>query len=64
MCIAYLSIGHPDWPLRIAANRDEFHVRPTMAAGPWPERPGVIAGRDLTAGGTWLGWTAGGASLC
>ncbi|MBV2179710.1 MAG: NRDE family protein [Castellaniella sp.] len=60
MCIAYLSIGHPDWPLRIAANRDEFHVRPTMAAGPWPERPGVIAGRDLTAGGTWLGWTAGG----
>lgn len=60
MCIAYLSIGHPDWPLRIAANRDEYHVRPTSAAGPWPGRPDVFAGRDLTAGGSWLGWTIGG----
>lgn len=55
MCIAYLSLGHPDWPVLIAANRDEFHARPASPAGPWPGRPDVVAGRDLDAGGTWLG---------
>ncbi len=60
MCIAYLSLGHPDWPLLIAANRDEFHARPSAAAGPWPGRPDLLAGRDLQAGGTWLGWTTQG----
>lgn len=56
MCIAYLSLGvNPDWPLFIAANRDEFHQRPTLAARPWPDAPQIIAGRDLSAGGTWLG---------
>ncbi|WP_322998199.1 NRDE family protein [Castellaniella sp.] len=60
MCIAYLSLGHPGWPVLIAANRDEFHARPAKAAGPWPGRPDVIAGQDLSAGGTWLGWAAGG----
>lgn len=56
MCIAYLSLGvHPHWPLLIAANRDEYHERPALAARPWPEAPHVIAGRDLLAGGTWLG---------
>lgn len=58
MCIAYLSLGsNPDWPLFIAANRDEFHQRPTLAARPWPDAPQVIAGKDLSAGGTWLGMT-------
>ncbi|MBA1194199.1 NRDE family protein [Pseudomonas entomophila] len=42
-------------PLIVAANRDEFYQRPTRALGPWPEAPGVYAGRDLEAGGTWLG---------
>ncbi|WP_298016194.1 NRDE family protein [uncultured Castellaniella sp.] len=60
MCIAYLSLGRPDWPVLIAANRDEFHARPARAAGPWPGRPDVIAGQDLGAGGAWLGWAAGG----
>lgn len=56
MCIAYLSLGtHPDWPLLIAANRDEYHARPALPARPWPESPQIIAGRDLSAGGTWLG---------
>lgn len=56
MCIAYLSLGaHPHWPVFIAANRDEFHERAALTARPWPEAPEVIAGRDLTAGGTWLG---------
>lgn len=58
MCIAYLAIGaHPDWPLFIAANRDEFHARPTTAAAPWPDHPDLLAGLDNQAKGTWLGVT-------
>lgn len=57
MCIAFLNLGDPCWPVLIAANRDEFHRRPTKAAGPWPGHPRVWAGRDLQAGGTWLGCT-------
>jgi uncharacterized protein with NRDE domain len=47
-----------DWPLWVAANRDEFRARPAAPAAWWPE--GVLAGRDLTAGGTWLGVTRAG----
>ncbi|QDX80435.1 hypothetical protein B9N43_03660 [Denitratisoma sp. DHT3] len=46
---------HPDYPLVVAANRDEYHVRPTAPAGYWPEHPDILAGRDLQGGGTWLG---------
>jgi len=46
---------HPDYPLVVAANRDEFHARPTAPAGPWVEDPRVLGGRDLEAGGSWLG---------
>lgn len=60
MCIAYLALGDPAWPVRIAANRDEFHARPSTAAGAWPDHPQVLAGRDLDAGGTWLGGGQGG----
>lgn len=61
MCIAYLSLGaNPHWPVFIAANRDEFHKRAALPAAPWPEHPSLIAGRDLTAGGTWLGVTHAG----
>ncbi len=56
MCIVYLSIArHPEWPLFIAANRDEFHRRPTAAAAPWDGNPDIISGLDLSGGGTWLG---------
>lgn len=45
----------PGVPLIAAANRDEFYDRPATAADNWPEAPHVIAGRDLKAGGTWMG---------
>lgn len=47
-------------PLLVAANRDEFHARPTATMAEWSDAPGVIAGRDLQAGGTWLGIGPGG----
>ncbi|WP_068827590.1 NRDE family protein [Pseudomonas sp. BMS12] len=42
-------------PLVLAANRDEFYDRASLPLGEWPDLPGVYAGRDLQAGGTWLG---------
>jgi uncharacterized protein with NRDE domain len=51
---------HRAAPLLLAANRDEFHARPTAAAAYWSDAPGVLAGRDLEAGGTWLGISRGG----
>ena len=50
----------PGMPLIAAANRDEFYQRPASAAGWWEDRPDVYAGRDLQAGGTWLGVTRDG----
>lgn len=56
MCLITLAWqAHPDYPLVLAANRDEFFARPTSPAGHWPDVPGLIAGRDEQAGGTWLG---------
>ncbi|MDR0775261.1 MAG: NRDE family protein [Azonexus sp.] len=46
---------HPDYPLVVAANRDEFYARPTADAAPWPDAPEVFGGIDREAGGTWLG---------
>src|ERR1700675_5042431 len=48
---------HSQYPCLVAANRDEFHARPTARAEWWPDRPQILAGRDLQAGGTWLGLT-------
>ncbi|SDI36493.1 NRDE family protein [Pseudomonas panipatensis] len=42
-------------PLIVAANRDEFYARPSLPLAAWEDVPGVHAGRDLEAGGTWLG---------
>lgn len=54
---------HPEYPLVLAANRDEFFARAAAPAGWWhtaPDAPAILAGRDLAAGGTWLGITHGG----
>ena len=56
MCLVVLAWrAHPDFPLVVAANRDEFHARPASRAGFWKDQPGILAGRDLEAGGTWMG---------
>jgi len=49
--------SHRDYPLIVAANRDEFHARPSREAQFWNDEPYILAGRDLQAGGTWLGIT-------
>jgi uncharacterized protein with NRDE domain len=43
------------YPLVVAANRDEFYARPTAPMSYWEDAPQVLAGRDLEAGGTWMG---------
>ena len=98
MCLIFVGWqAHPRHRLVVAANRDEYHARPTAPAAPWEEEPGradggegaavregaettvapvlaahhgpagdgpaapwILAGRDLVAGGTWLGVTADG----
>jgi uncharacterized protein with NRDE domain len=48
---------HKYFPLILIANRDEFYERPTAPAAFWEDTPGLLAGRDLREGGTWLGIT-------
>jgi uncharacterized protein with NRDE domain len=56
MCLIVLAWrAHPEYPLIVAANRDEFHARPAAPAAFWEDRPDILAGRDLEAGGTWMG---------
>lgn len=61
MCLILFSYDeHPDYALVVAANRDEFYGRPTAPAAFWDDAPHVLAGRDLEAGGTWMGVTRSG----
>ena len=56
MCLIVLGWRvHPDFPLIVAANRDEFHAHPAAPAAFWEDHPGILAGRDLEAHGTWMG---------
>lgn len=64
MCLIGLALdAHPRFALVIAANRDEFHTRPAAGLDWWrstDEGPWLLAGRDLSAGGTWMGLSAHG----
>ena len=61
MCLVVFAWkAHPDYPLILVANRDELHARPTKDMHWWPDEPGVLAGRDLQAGGSWLAVTRNG----
>jgi len=64
MCLVALAVDeNRRFPLVIAANRDEFFDRPAARLGWWtPDEggPEILGGRDLSAGGTWLGLTAAG----
>jgi uncharacterized protein with NRDE domain len=56
MCIAVIAWqSHPDYPLILASNRDEFYTRSTRPAAWWGQSVSLLAGRDEEAGGTWLG---------
>ncbi len=56
MCLLLVAYRvHADYPLIVAANRDEFFQRPTTPAQFWDDDPDVLAGRDLSQGGTWMG---------
>jgi uncharacterized protein with NRDE domain len=56
MCLLVLAWRtHPRYRLIVAANRDEFHERPTAPLAKWTGPSDILAGQDLRAGGTWLG---------
>ncbi|WP_138431476.1 NRDE family protein [Fodinibius saliphilus] len=56
MCLIVFSYKqHPKYDLVFAANRDEEYTRATRAACFWDEHPQILAGKDLKAGGTWMG---------
>ncbi|WP_420457300.1 NRDE family protein [Rubrivirga sp.] len=58
MCLVVFALdAHPRHRLVLAGNRDEAFARPAAGLAPWDDAPDVIAGRDLEAGGTWLGIT-------
>jgi uncharacterized protein with NRDE domain len=56
MCLILFALQqHADFPLIVIANRDEYYARPTRSAHWWEDSREVFAGRDLEAGGTWMG---------
>ena len=61
MCLILIAYRvHPGYELLAAANRDEFHDRPTASLAFWEDNPQVLAGRDLKEGGAWMGVTRAG----
>lgn len=61
MCLILVAWqAHPEFPFVLAANRDEFFARRSASADFWTDQPQLLAGRDLEAGGTWLGMTRSG----
>ena len=61
MCLIVIAWkARDDLPLIVAANRDEWRDRPAQPAHWWDDHPSLLAGRDLQAGGTWMGMTRAG----
>ncbi len=61
MCLILFALQkHPNYKLILAANRDEYYKRPSEPPHFWEDVPHLLAGRDLVAGGTWLGITRNG----
>jgi uncharacterized protein with NRDE domain len=61
MCLILFAYKvHPQYPLIVAANRDEFYRRPTASIHYWEDNPSILAGRDLEKMGTWMGVTTAG----
>jgi uncharacterized protein with NRDE domain len=61
MCLILLALQkHPEYKLILAANRDEYYERASEPPHFWKDVPQLVAGRDLVAGGTWLGITRNG----
>lgn len=56
MCVVTLAWNtHARWRLLLIGNRDEAYARPSAPLAQWADAPGILAGRDLQAGGTWMG---------
>lgn len=61
MCLVVFALQlHPDFPLVVLGNRDEYYARPTASAQPFADAPALFGGRDLQKGGTWLAVSAAG----
>lgn len=61
MCLILFAIAPMDeYQLVVAANRDEYYDRPSRPAMFWPENPEILAGKDMSMGGTWMGITKSG----
>lgn len=55
MCIIAFAVNtHPEYPLILIGNRDEFYLRKTAELGFWQDAPDILGGRDLKAAGSWL----------
>jgi len=56
MCVVALAWNtHARWRLLLIGNRDEAYARPSAPLAHWADAPEILAGRDLEAGGTWMG---------
>src|SRR5690348_1568305 len=56
MCVVALAWNtHARWRLLLIGNRDEAYARSSAPLAHWADAPKILAGRDLEAGGTWMG---------
>jgi uncharacterized protein with NRDE domain len=61
MCVVAIALqAHPEWQLIVAGNRDEYHDRPSAPLAVWDDGSGIVAGRDMVSGGSWMGVSSAG----